>query len=311
MIRESLPLPERGVELGLVDFGGAGPLAIVSHANGFCASLYEPVAARLRDRYRVFAFDSRGHGDSSVPPPPAAYEWNEFVADWIAAAEALCDRQGVDRVELGIGHSFGGTCLLAAAARRPGRFGALALLDPVVIPPPGERSGAFHGEGSHPMAVAARKRNAVFPSRDAIRSSWARRGVFGDWRPEVLETYLREGFRDREDGQVELKCDPEVEASVFELGTDFDLFQEIPALETPALWIHAGQGNFPLGLIERAAGQSDEITLESLELDHLMAMTAPDAVADLVLAWTASRRDGRREAGREVRETRTTKQEIA
>lgn len=294
MIRDALVLPERGVELSFVDFGGEGPLAVLSHANGFCAALYAPLAERLRERYRVVAFDSRGHGDSSAPPPPAPYEWEEFAEDWRAVAASLCARLGAERVALGIGHSFGGTCLLAAAAREPRRFGAIALLDPVLIPPPGERAGAFHGEGEHPMATAARKRNALFPSRGAIRSSWARRGVFADWDPAALDAYLQHGFRDRADGQVELKCAPAVEASVFQLGPRFDLFEEIPRLAVPALWLHAGLGNFPLPLVERAAGLNDRIRLESLETGHLMAMTDPEVVSERLLAWAATRRSDAR-----------------
>jgi len=281
--------------MGLIDFGGDGPLAVTSHANGFCAALYEPIARRLRDRYRVLAFDSRGHGRSSAPPPPEPYDWGEFIADWSAVAEALCARFSVAQVELGIGHSFGGSCLLAAAAREPARFRSIALLDPVIIPPPGQRVGGFHGEGDHPMAAAARRRNAVFPSREAIRKSWARRGVFSDWQPEVLEAYLREGFRDRDDGQVELCCAPEVEASVFQLGPRLDLFTVIPALQTPTLWLHAGQGNFPRSMVEDAASLSEQVSLESVELGHLMAMTDPEPVAERLLEWgETQRREGAR-----------------
>jgi pimeloyl-ACP methyl ester carboxylesterase len=298
MIRESLPLPGRGVDLGLVDFGGAGPLAIFSHANGFCAALYEPIARRLATRYRVFAFDSRGHGRSSAPAPPEPYDWGEFIDDWRAVAAALCERTQSPRVELGIGHSFGGSCLLAAAAREPDRFGAIALIDPVIIPPLAQRSGPFQGHGDHPMAATARRRTAVFPSRDAIRRAWARRGVFADWAPEVLEGYLRDGFRDREDGQVELCCAPEIEASIFELGPRLDLFAEIPSLRVPTLWLHAGRGNFPLPMVEQATALSDAITLESWDAGHLMAMTDPDRVAERLLAFgeTHAGADARLEA---------------
>jgi pimeloyl-ACP methyl ester carboxylesterase len=292
MMHASLALPDRGIEVGLVDFGGEGPLAVVSHANGFCASLYEPLAAGLRDRYRVLAFDSRGHGRSSAPPPSAPYEWEEFVADWRSVAAALCERAGVERVGLGVGHSFGGSCLLAAAAREPERFESIALIDPVLLPPPGERTGPFMGEGDHPMSAAARRRTAVFPSRDAIRASWSRRGVFADWDPAVLEAYLRDGFRDREDGRVELCCAPEIEAAVFQLGPRLDLFADLPALQTPTLWLHAGQGNFSLDLVERAAASSDAVLLESLDVDHLVAMTAPDLVVSRVLDWIDTQGSG-------------------
>ena len=37
--RGRLALPERGVELALIDWGGAGPRVLLAHANGFCAAL--------------------------------------------------------------------------------------------------------------------------------------------------------------------------------------------------------------------------------------------------------------------------------
>ena len=50
-----LVLPERGVEVALLDWGGAGPLALLHHANGFCKGLWALVAEGLCDRYRVIA----------------------------------------------------------------------------------------------------------------------------------------------------------------------------------------------------------------------------------------------------------------
>ena len=64
-----VPLPGRGVELSVLDFGGSGPVALCAHANGFCAYLWQPVAERLRGEIRVLAYDARGHGDSSAPAP--------------------------------------------------------------------------------------------------------------------------------------------------------------------------------------------------------------------------------------------------
>ena len=285
MRRDTLPLPDRGIELSLVDFGGDGPLAVVSHANGFCASVYEPLAAGLRRRFRVVAFDSRGHGHSSAPPPPDAYEWEEFVLDWLACAKALCERTGHDRVALGVGHSFGGSCLAVAASREPALFARTALLDPVVVPGP-------PAEGEHPMAAVARKRSRVFPHRELLREKWFGRGIFAGWDEDAFDRYLRDGLRDREDGQVELRCAPEVEAAVFQLGPKLDLAPAFAALDVPTLWLHAAKGNFPLDFVERVATSSAAVVLESLPVAHLLAMTHPAQVADRLLAWGEGRTPG-------------------
>ena len=89
--RRRLALPDRGVEIALLDWGGSGPLALLHHANGFCAATWALLAERLRPHYRVVALDARGHGDSTCPAPGPAYRWTEFMHDFVAVAEHLSE----------------------------------------------------------------------------------------------------------------------------------------------------------------------------------------------------------------------------
>jgi len=288
-VRRRLRLPSRGIELNVVAWGGTGPLALLAHANGFCADVLGVLAERLCARYRVFGYDARGHGDSDKPAPPEPYGWDQFALDLSALAAALCDELGERRVALGVGHSFGGTCLMNAAAREPERFERIALLDPVIVPPPADFPGADPlARGPNYAADIARKRTHVFPSREALRERWREKGTFADWDPRALELYLAHGFRDRPDGQIELKCPGAVEAAVYESGRRFDAWRDASELTRPALMLHAGRGNFPRALAERLAGRTKSIELRSLDEPHLMAMTQPDLIADDVLAWAAT-----------------------
>ena len=59
--RRTIALPENGVEIALLDWGGEGPVALLHHANGFCKGVWGLVAEALRDRYRVIVrLDSGG-----------------------------------------------------------------------------------------------------------------------------------------------------------------------------------------------------------------------------------------------------------
>jgi pimeloyl-ACP methyl ester carboxylesterase len=58
--RRKIRLPESGIEIALLDWGGDGPIALLHHANGYCAAIWAPVAERLRCHYRVIEVDS-GH----------------------------------------------------------------------------------------------------------------------------------------------------------------------------------------------------------------------------------------------------------
>jgi len=46
--RRKIRLPESGIEIALLDWGGDGPIALLHHANGYCAAIWAPVAERVR-----------------------------------------------------------------------------------------------------------------------------------------------------------------------------------------------------------------------------------------------------------------------
>ncbi len=279
--RRRVSLPDRGVELALLDFGGQGPLALLSHANGFCAALWAPVAETLKHHFHVIAFDSRGHGDSSVPPIPDGYRWEEFVRDLIVLSERLIAEHGSAPI-YGIGHSFGGTCTMAAASRRPDLFARVAMLDPVLVPPPELHPPPGIGP---PMPEIARKRQQLFDSREAAREKWRDREPFSAWDPGSFELYLREGLRDRPDGQVELKCSGEVEATVYEHNSSLDLLAVASALRVPTLLLFAARGHFSREMLRRLCALSPALLSEDVPLDHLMLMEAPAECAGRLIRF--------------------------
>ncbi|MBW2418554.1 MAG: alpha/beta fold hydrolase, partial [Deltaproteobacteria bacterium] len=175
--------PRTEVEIALLDWGGEGPLALLHHANGFCAGMWAPIAERLRERFHVIAMDGRGHGDSSKPEDDDGYAWVRMLEDLVAVSERLLTETGQERVALGLGHSFGGTLSLGAAAARPDYFERVAMLDPVILPPPAVRN-EFPGR-SNELAERARRRRHHWASRDEARAYFAERAFFADWQPEA------------------------------------------------------------------------------------------------------------------------------
>ncbi|HTF35055.1 MAG TPA: alpha/beta hydrolase [Myxococcota bacterium] len=273
-----------GIEIAMLDWGGSRPLALLHHANGFCAGVWGVVAQTLRPFFRVVAFDARGHGDSSKPPGREAYRWECFADDLVRVAELLAGEQVDGRVALGMGHSFGGTATLTAAARRPELFERIVLVDPVLVPRgaavPPERSE--HGKR---LAGAARERQQVRASREAARRAWAGRKFFANWDPRVLDLYVAEGLRDRPDGQVELKCPGEVEAAIFEQGGSLDSLAAARNLTVPALLLRARDGNFPRDFYESVAAAMRQGRVEDVAAGHLVVMERPDLVAAAALRF--------------------------
>ena len=277
-------LPESRIEIALQDWGGDGPLALLHHANGFCAALWIPVVESLRDRFHVVAMDARGHGDSAMPPEgatPESFSWSLMADDLRQVAEILLAESGQSQIALGLAHSFGGTLTLAAESRRPGLFDKLVLVDPVV-PPPSWLSQARSGNESD-LVQRARRRRDRWASRDEARELLAEKALFADWTSRAFEIYVQEGLRDTPDGGVELKCAREVEATIFSNSFSLDLETIFPAVAAQTRLLWAARGNFPLEIFQDVCSRLPRGELVELDAGHLIPMEKPEWVVEHVL----------------------------
>ena len=200
-----------GVATAYLDWGGDGPPLILLHPNGFCAGLYDPLARRLVDRCRVVGVDLRGHGASDDLTAVDELGNDLAARDVLAVADHL----EFDRFSV-LGVSFGGAVGIEAAAAAPDRIAALLLCEAIAI---GTTSAEYQPFGvagdDHPLAVGARRRRDVWDDREEVLASYGSRPPLDALDPEALAGYVRWGFRDRDDGRVELACRPETEANIF------------------------------------------------------------------------------------------------
>ena len=88
------------------------PAIVLLHGITSSARSWVRVGPALADRYRVYALDMRGHGES-VQPPAGAYSLQETASDAAAFIEALALQQPVL-----LGHSWGGATALVLASRK-------------------------------------------------------------------------------------------------------------------------------------------------------------------------------------------------
>jgi pimeloyl-ACP methyl ester carboxylesterase len=269
-----------------LDFGGTGPLAVLSHANGLCAATWGPVAKELAVHRHVIALDARGHGDSDPPPALDGTIWEVFVNDLIAVTSQLLEELGQAQVDYGIGSSMGGVVTAVAESRRPGLFRRIAMLDPPIHPTPGLiealgldlELGPVNRKSS--LVEQTRRRRAVWPSRDAARAAWLDKPMFQAMTDEAFDAYVQEGLAEQEDGQVALKCDPAVEAHVFETTNGLDVLDYGPRVKAPVLLAHAERGHFPLSLYEALSHVFPSCALIELPAGHLLPLEAPQLSAD-------------------------------
>jgi pimeloyl-ACP methyl ester carboxylesterase len=110
------------MELALHDYGGRGRDLLLLHGGGDNIETWNGLVPRLRRRFRVVAYDARGHGESPTPDGVS-------VAQLVADVCAVSDHVGLERPLL-VGHSMGGINALLAAAENH-RFSGVVALDAV------------------------------------------------------------------------------------------------------------------------------------------------------------------------------------
>ena len=95
---------------------GQGPAIILAHGLGGTLHEWDATTAFFKDRYRVIAYDARGHGRSDIPDSPEAYSQDIMVQDMLGLMEAL----NIPKAVVG-GHSMGANVALNFALQHPGR----------------------------------------------------------------------------------------------------------------------------------------------------------------------------------------------
>ena len=219
-----------------LDWGGSGPVAHLLHANGFCAGTYSPFVKHLMDELRIVASDLRGHGDSDRPKLKRVSNWHIFADDLKELIE-----QTMSPPIIGMGHSLGAVTTYIAAAKYPRLFSAIILIDPAILP---RRKLWWFAAlrmiglaGNRQLAQAARRRRKTFQGKsEALKRFTSGHGIFKSWSQEFVEAYLECGLLEKDSETAVLKCDPELEAQIFE-SVPFDVWRYAKKIACPVLAI--------------------------------------------------------------------------
>jgi 3-oxoadipate enol-lactonase len=96
------------------------PVLVLGNSLGTTRDLWQPQRAALGARFRLLAYEHRGHGGSAAPPGPYA------IGDLAADVLRLLDEYGIDRAYY-CGVSLGGMIGMWLAANAPERIQVLAV----------------------------------------------------------------------------------------------------------------------------------------------------------------------------------------
>ena len=98
------------------------PWLVLSHSLACSTRMWDEQIAAFQDKYRILAYDTRGHGSSQAPA--GAYTLEQLADD----LKALLDRLGVSRAHY-CGLSMGGMIGQTYALKYPNTFATLVLAD--------------------------------------------------------------------------------------------------------------------------------------------------------------------------------------
>jgi pimeloyl-ACP methyl ester carboxylesterase len=265
-----------GVRIQIHHLGGTGAPLLCVHATGFHGRVWEPFAPRLREFFSVVSLDQRGHGDSDKPAE--GYEWPKFGDDVLAVIDELALERPA-----GIGHSAGAAALVFAETKRPGTFSRLVLMDPVTPQPD---IGEYMASNENPMSDQARRRRAIWDSTDEMVNRLRNGSPLAAWDESFLRAYVTYGTSPREDGKVELKCPPDVEAQIYQMGGRHDGWDRMADLTLPTLLLTGDDS--PMWFAERtdeAAARLQQGRSERVRGGHFFPMENPDETLDRVLGF--------------------------
>lgn len=111
-----------GVNLHYLDWGGKGETLIFLTGMGYSAHLFDQIAPRFTDKFRVLALTRRGQGDSDYPE--TGYDADTLTED----IRQFMDSLNIEKAILA-GHSLAGVELTHFAGTYPGRVIKLVYLD--------------------------------------------------------------------------------------------------------------------------------------------------------------------------------------
>ena len=112
-----------GAQTVVERWGERGPAVLCVHGMTSSRRSWVRLAEHLRNRFRIFAYDQRGHGDSAAVRGPMTLDRGIRDLENVVAALG-------EPIDLLIGHSWGGAVVIEAGMRIP--VWRVAAIDPMI-----------------------------------------------------------------------------------------------------------------------------------------------------------------------------------
>lgn len=271
-----------GIQLMLTEFSEQGEPMLLLHPGGILASfVWHDIAPYFQDRYRVLAFDLRGHGESQAPKH--GYAMEQQMSDILA----VLDHLDIEKAHL-VGNSLGGDIATHFAAKYPERMLSLINIDSGIINYIGE-NGEMSDSKEEILEKRANRKVPVYASpEDFVQQATE------DWAPldrmsaAVIEHKI---LRPAPEGGLTYVQLPEVGVQVMDMVCDMRFETCYPRITCPVLFLPAAkEDNFDtkLALIDQhkqhlAFSQTKVIP----ESEHIPLFDQAQEYAETILAFLA------------------------
>jgi esterase len=258
-----------GLTFHYLDGGGDGPPLVMLHGLTGHAHTWDHTAAALGARFRVYALDQRGHGDTGWA---SRYGIPAMVADLCGFLDAL----RLPVVTL-MGLSMGGIVAYQFTAAHPERVSRLVVLDigPEIAPAGGRN------------VAASLARNDVFASEDeAVAEARA-----ANPRPtdETLRHRVSHNLRPLPDGTLTYKWDKalRVPGAIGDGLSPDQRWAAWNALTCPVLLVRGDDSDILApDTAERMVAGNPHVTLAVVpDCGHSITLDRPQGLLDAVVPW--------------------------
>lgn len=210
-----------GLRIHYVDWGGSGrPPLVFIHGLDRVARTFDHLAPYFTSRYRVIAFDMRGHGDSGWDPAG-----RYLVEDHVGDLEGLVTQLGLRGIAIW-GNSTGGRVAQVFAGLHPELVSHVIAED---VGPERPRSIADS------YARRVKQEENGWASEEELLS--ALRKSNPGMADAVRRAYVRYGTKRRDDGRIVWKRDPNLVKGFVET----DLWRFVRNIEAPILYVLGGR----------------------------------------------------------------------
>ncbi len=252
-----------------IDGDANKPWLILSNSLATDHSMWEPQLEALLPHRRLLRFDTRGHGDSSVPPGP--YSFEHLVGDVIGLMDAL----QIDSADF-MGLSLGGMTALGLALDHPDRIGRIICAD--------ARADAPEAYRQMWPAMIARAREA---GMEGVAEPTLERWLSADFHADAANQSTIEST-----GRMIRRTPVEGYAGCAGALIALDYHRHLPKLSVPALYIVGEHDPAAPPEVMRAMAEAtpgaDFVLIR--DAAHLSNVEQPDRFNDIVVDWLT--RDG-------------------